>query len=450
MSRRRKPSRRRPDGCVYQRGKKWAYAFPGPPHPLTGERQQIRRSGFATEDEAAEAMAEAMTAVATETYVKPSRAKVVDFFEAWIRYVRSTTEPTTAANYAALARAYVLPWIGKRPIQDIVPSVIATLYDHLLTQGRRKRDTNWEMYLLWLDARTADREFRPREIADKVGVTTAATRKAVKRYEAGRVPKKPTPGLAPKTVKSVHIMLGSAMTTAVTWKYLSTNPTDGVKPPSVPRRSHNTWTPQQMTRFLEVARSDRFYALWVLVASTGMRRSELCGLRISALDLDSATVRMTSTRVVAGGTVSDGSGKSRRSRRPIALDRYTVLVLREHLDKLRAHKESWGPTYIDNGLSFCWEDGQPVYPDTITEQFNRLVDRAALPVIRLHDVRHTYATIALRSGVHPKIVSSRLGHATVAFTLDTYSADIPDLDQEAAEDIGRLFLPSVKEDPDRC
>lgn len=92
---------------------------------------------------------------------------------------------------------------------------------------------------------------------------------------------------------------------------------------------------------------------------------------------------------------------------------------------------------------FCWEDGRALYPDTITERFNRLVERAQLPRIRLHDVRHSYATIALRSGVHPKIVSSRLGHSKVAFTLDTYSADIPDLDQQAAEDIGGLFLPPV-------
>jgi hypothetical protein len=145
-----------------------------------------------------------------------------------------------------LARAYVLPWIGKRPMQEIVPSVVAALYSHLLTQGRRKRDTNWDMYRVWRDARTAKREIRPREIADKVGVTYAGARKAVQRYEAGRIRKEPTPGLSPKTVKTVHIMLSSAMATAVRWKYLSVNPTEGVKLPSVARRTHNTWNPQQL------------------------------------------------------------------------------------------------------------------------------------------------------------------------------------------------------------
>ncbi|WP_309117762.1 tyrosine-type recombinase/integrase [Saccharothrix sp.] len=441
-----KKRKKRPNGSVFRRGHKWAYAFQGPKHPLTGERERITKSGYATEDEAWEAMDEAKAAIATETYVKPTRATVADFFEAWFPYVRTSTEPTTAANYETLARAYVLPWVGKRPIQDFLPSVVAALYEHLLTQGRRKRNTNWEMYQLWLDARTAKREIRPREIADKVGVSYAAARKAVRRYEVGRVPAKPEPGLAAKTVKSVHIMLSSAMSTAVRWKYLSSNPTDGVKPPTVPRRSHNTWSPEQMARFLKIASTDRLFGLWVLDASTGMRRSELCGLKRAALDLDAAVVRMTSTRVVAAGAVRDGSGKSARSRRALALDRFTVQALRAHLKRLDSEKADWGDGYQDHGLVFCWEDGRPIYPDTITEQFNRLVDRAGLPPIRLHDLRHSYATIALRSGVHPKIVSSRLGHATVAFTLDTYSADIPDLDQQAAEDIGGLFLPPADEE----
>ncbi len=138
--------------------------------------------------------------------------------------------------------------------------------------------------------------------------------------------------------------------------------------------------------------------------------------------------------------------KSAGRRRQLALDRFTAHVLREHAARLE--EEAFGDAYQDHGLVFCWEDGRPIYPDTLTERFNRLVELAQLPQIRLHDVRHSYATIALRSGVHPKIVSTRLGHATVAFTLDTYSAaDIPDLDQQAAEDIGGLFLPPPSQGP---
>jgi hypothetical protein len=123
------------------------------------------------------------------------------------------------------------------------------------------------------------------------------------------------------------------------------------------------------------------------------------------------------------------------------MDRFTVAVLEEHLDRLAGEIATAGKRYQDHGLAFCWEDGQPVYPDTVTERFNRLVDLAKVPKITLHEVRHSCPTIALRTGVHSKVVSGRLGHATVVFTLDTYSADMPELDESAAESISGLLAP---------
>lgn len=446
MSKRKRKSGKIP-GSVYRRGNKWGYKFYGPPDLLTGEKPQIRESGFATEEEAWEAMQAAQAALVTDTYVKPSQQTVNSFFESWFPYVRTTTKATTASNYQTLARSYVLPVIGKRRMQDITPSVVAALYEHLLTVARLDEpNTNWEMYQLWKGAQDRKESIRIREIAEKVGVTYAGARRAVRRYEAGRVPSPPQPGYAPKTVQSVHIMLGSAFSTAKAWRVVSVNPMESVKGPSLAQRTHATWDAEELGRFLETAREDRLYALWVLVASTGMRRSELCGLTRKGLDLNAAggaTLRMTATSVVAGGKVVNGSGKTKKSRRPVALDQYTTAVLREHIERLDAEREAFGSGYQDNGLVFCWEDGRHIYPDTITEKFNALVDRAKLPLITLHGVRHSYATIALRSGVHPKVVSSRLGHATVAFTLDTYAEDVPGLDRDAAEAIGQLFLPKT-------
>ncbi|MEV4317111.1 tyrosine-type recombinase/integrase [Actinocrispum sp. NPDC049592] len=405
---------------------------------MTGKNDTITKSGFETADDARDAMVAAQAAIPAGTHVKPSRRTVAEFFGEWLAYVKTSTESTTAANYAAHAQAYVLPWIGHRPLQDITPSVVAALYQQLLEGGRRKADTNWDMYQVW----KSHPGISSRQLSDKIGITRNGAYKAIRRYEAGRVPGGATsPGIDRKTVKTVHIMLSSAFRTAVEWSYVGANPIARVKPPAVKKKPHRTWTPHEMTRFLEYARQDRFYALWVLVATTGMRRSELCGLAVGSLDLTAGTLQMTSTRVVAAGSVEDGDGKTAGSRRLLSLDKFTVTVLREHLAQRNRNKQEWGNGYQDHGLVFCWENGKPIYPDTITETFNAIVDRAGLPHIKLHDVRHTYATVALRSGVHPKIVSARLGHATVAFTLDVYAADIPGLDREAAEDISGLFLP---------
>lgn len=180
--------------------------------------------------------------------------------------------------------------------------------------------------------------------------------------------------------------------------------------------------------------------MWILVATTGMRRSEIAGLPLNHLDLDNNALYVKKTRVVTGGKVHEGEGKSHKSRRRLSLDRATAAVLQRHAAMIEEEKESWGDHYQDHGLAFCWEDGRPIYPDTITEQLARIAARLNLPPLTLRGLRHTYATTALRSGVHPKIVSSRLGHATVAFTLDTYTEDIPDLDEAAAQEISDLFV----------
>ncbi|MEU3643215.1 site-specific integrase [Lentzea sp. NPDC034063] len=195
-------------------------------------------------------------------------------------------------------------------------------------------------------------------------------------------------------------------------------------------------------RFLEHVQYHRWHALWVLEASTGVRRSELCGAEITAFDLTKKVVRMAATtRVIAGEKAVKDAGKSQKSRRLLALDSFTTGVLTVHFQQLEKEKRDWGDAYQDHGLAFCWEDCRPIYPDTITEEFNKIVNFLGLPKIRFHDVRHTYATMSLRAGVHPKIVSSRLGHATVAFTLDICSADIEDLDRDATEAVIGLFLP---------
>jgi integrase len=297
------------------------------------------------------------------------------------------------------------------------------------------------MYDWWLAETTAGRPVRPVDLAARASVTNSAAANAIRRYRAGRIPTATNPGLSARTVTSVHVMLSRAFRDATAWRYILANPVAAAEPPRVETGEHRTWTAAQLTTFLELASHDRLYAMWLLLATTGVRRSEVAGLRRDALDSLRSTITITTTRVIAAGKAHASSGKTRRSRRLLALDTATTGALTAHLATVEQERRAWGLDYQDHGLMFCWPDGRPLYPDTITEQFGKLVDRARLPHIRLHDVRHTYATMALRAGVNPKIVSTRLGHATVAFTLDTYTADVPDLDRAAAEQITGLFLP---------
>jgi integrase len=235
-------------------------------------------------------------------------------------------------------------------------------------------------------------------------------------------------------------MLNAAMNDAVKLKYLADNPVTNAGRVRQTHRSHRVWTPDELRRFLTQARRDRLFAMWLLIATTGTRRSEAAGARREHLDITARTIALWETRVVASGRPQKSDGKTARSRRQLALDRRTAEALAGRLRSVDDERDAFGPDYDDHGLLFCWQNGRPLHPDTITEQFNRIVDRAGVPPITLHDVRHTYATMSLRAGVNPKIVSARLGHATVAFTLDTYTEDVPELHHDAAEVVSSLFL----------
>ena len=148
-----------------------------------------------------------------------------------------------------------------------------------------------------------------RQIADATGASIHTARAALRRFRAGNVPREKTPGLEPKTVRNVHIMVHSALTTAVRWSYVLDNAASHVRPPRVPRRKPTVWSPAQLRQFLQFISADRFYALFLLAATTGLRRAELCGLRWPAVDLRSGTLSVEpDTRVVVNGIAQDSDG----------------------------------------------------------------------------------------------------------------------------------------------
>jgi integrase len=187
-----------------------------------------------------------------------------------------------------------------------------------------------------------------------------------------------------------------------------------------------------------------FYALFLLAATTGLRRAELCGLRWPAVDLRSGTLSVEpDTRVEVNGIAQDSDGKSDNAPRMLALDPVTVAALAEWRSRQQAER-AFFDRYAGTDRVFTWEDGRAVHPDVIRQRFNRLSQRCGLPHIRLHDMRHSYATAALKAGVHLKIVSARLGHHSEAFTASVYQHAMPGMDREAAGTIAALFL----DDPD--
>lgn len=439
-----KRQRHVPGITVYPRGSGWSYRIDLEPDPLTGRRRRENRGGFATEDAAWNEAIGSQRRHEKGRHVSSSRRSVTEFMTEWLDAIESSLKPSTRQNYADYISAYVEPAIGGRRIQDITVPVLNMLYRHLLTAGRCKADKNTLMYSYW-SARRSDREGlgpNPSEIAKECGVTIYAARAAVLRYRRGRVPDNPGSGLAPKTVKNVHRMLHRAFKDAVSWDYLALNPAEHASLPREQRRGRTRpipWTLDELAAWLRVALSDRFAALWVLAATTGMRRSELAGVDRDLLDLDRGTLTIADTRVVVNGRTIESDGKTESGVRTISLDGYTVALLRSYLMVLDREREAFGAGYSTHGKLMRYEDGRPLHADTITRRFNRLVDLAGVRRIRLHDIRHTYATLSLDSGITPKIVSDRIGHSDLSVTLQVYGHRSTGQDREAAELVAALI-----------
>jgi integrase len=245
-------------------------------------------------------------------------------------------------------------------------------------------------------------------------------------------------GRSPKYVRNIHGVLRKALADARRLGLVRTNAAADVELPQVRRGDLRAWDADQIGRFLRHVEGDRLGPLWRFLIATGTRRGEALGLRWSDVDLDAGAVTIRRSRIVASGRVVEGAPKTKAGQRSIAIDAATVAVLRSWKSMQAAERllmgAGWGN---DVGVVFTRPDGTPLYPQTITASFKEISLDLGLPTIGVHGLRHSSATMMISSGLSPKVVSQRLGHATVAITLDTYSHVLPAHDQAAADFIGR-------------
>jgi integrase len=246
-------------------------------------------------------------------------------------------------------------------------------------------------------------------------------------------------GLSPRSVAHVHRATHRVLNDAVRWGVLESNAADQVDPPRAGRPTVRTWTAEQARRFLELTAGHRAGTLWRVALTTGMRRSELLGLRWPRVDLEQGMLDVVETLVMVGNQAATAEPKTGSSRRRVALDPVTVQALRDWRERQATKREAFGPGYDPGDWVWAWEDGRPWRPDWVTHEWRDTVVASGLPDIRFHDLRHTWATLALAAGIPAKVVADRLGHSSVKITLDTYTHHVPELDRRAAEQVAGML-----------
>jgi integrase len=367
------------NAAIIKRGKRYAVRLDLGRGP-DGKRVFKYHSGYATKRAAQQARTELLGALDRASYVPPDKTTVADYLRGqWLPVVQTRLRPGTWVEYRRKAETHLIPAIGQVPLQQLTTAMLNALYKQLLAGGTGTR-----------------------------------------------------------TVQYVHATIRKALNDAVRWGLLVRNPAHYAAVPRPRRAEMRTWTADQLRWFLADVRGDRLYAAWRLAALTGMRRGEVLGLRWADLDLDAGWLSVRKTLVVVDNHPQVSEPKTARGRRRVALDPDTIAALRGHHAAQAAERLAAGPAWAHTDLVFSRHDGAPLHPEYVRRQFDRLLRRHELPRIRLHDLRHTHATLALQTGVHPKVVSERLGHATVAMTLDVYSHVIPALQQDAAATLADL------------
>ena len=247
--------------------------------------------------------------------------------------------------------------------------------------------------------------------------------------------------MSAQSVRNVHITIQGALSDAERKGTVVRNVANLADAPTTSRNSRtmSVWTSDELRAFLDVISDHYLYPLYLLAATTGMRRAEIAGLVWRNVDLDTARLTVSQQLLSVEYKLIESDLKTPTSRRTIYLDPHTVNQLRLHRRRQLEDRMATGRRH-KGGYVFAKADGSPIHPDLISQTFERLLAKIDLPRIRLHDLRHTHATILLQQGVNPKVVSERLGHASVSFTMDVYQHVLPGMQAQAAATFGTAIF----------
>lgn len=309
----------------------------------------------------------------------PTKLTLGEYLDQWAASAASTVRASTMESYLRPIRLHIKPALGDIPLTKLQPLHIQNLYTRMLEAGYSRR-----------------------------------------------------------TVQYTHAVLRRALRQAVKLRLIPVAPTDAVDAPRPGRREMTVLTPEQLERLVEVLADDWLGPFYYLAIVTGARRGELMALRWEDVDWNAPSITINRAAAIVNGEVRFDAPKSEHSRRTIPLTAEAVAVLRRHRIAQSEQRLQLGPLYQDHGLVFARMDGQPLTPSQVSHHFAVLLRRAGLPRVRLHDLRHTHATMLLAAGVHPRVAAARLGD-TVEVTMNTYSHVLPSMQEEVTRKLERLI-----------
>jgi integrase len=378
------------NGHVAKKGTKYYVVLELGVDPVTGRRRRKWHSGFDKKADAKAELAKLVTDVHQGSYVAPTKETFGEYLRRWLPTIRSTVRANTFESYRSAVEGHLVPGLGSVPLRQLDRTVFSTFYDELGRSGRR----------------------------DGKG------------------------GLSPRSVRLIHVTAHKALDDAVKDNRIPRNPTEHAAVPAKVRSTTPSWTAEQVATFLASVKGKRLEPAFLTLATTGLRRSELLGLRWADVDLDAGTLAVRQVVSLDKYVPFIAEPKTARSRRVVALDAGTVKALKAHRKTQLEERVKAGPAWQALDLVFAREDGGILHPQTLSGTFERAADAAGLPPIGIHGLRHSHASLGLAAGLPLVIMSERLGHSSTAITGDVYSHSLPAQHQAAADQVAAMVLGS--------
>jgi integrase len=305
--------------------------------------------------------------------IPTERQTVARFLDSWLTdVVKDSTRPKTYRTYSDLIKHHIAPVLGKKQLVKLTPQDVQRFLKNKLESG-----------------------------------------------------------LSARTVKHINDTLRAALNVGMTWGLVHRNVAALVKPPRIEKQEMKVFTPEQARAFLESVKGHRLEALFWLALTLGLRRGELLGLRWADIDLDAGTLRVNQALQRVSGELELTELKTEKSRRALPMTPLLIGAMRAHRTRQLEERLALGERWHDSGLVFCSTIGTPLEPRNLNRTFDALVKNASLPKIRLHDTRHSCATLLLAQGVPPRTIMEILGHSQISLTMNTYSHVLPAMKQEA-------------------
>ncbi len=360
---------------------RWEGRFTAGHDPVTG-KQIFKNVLGKTQNEVKEKLKKALIEAGQVDFTKSGQYTVGTWMDTWFENVaKIKVRPSSHQTYKGYIDNHIKPNIGKIPLEKLTTMDLQKFYRKLLTKGR------------------------------------------VERIESKEQPK----GLSAKTVRNINQVISSAMDLAVAQKIILTNPTNACEMPKVEHLEMQTIPAEQLQAFLQEAKATGVYEMYYIELATGLRRGELLGLKWIDIDWKNGIIKVRRQVARVDGQIVEAPLKTKNSYRAVTISHQAIEVLKQQ-------KAKTNDTYV-----FPSPNGGPISPDSVNNMLKRVLERAGIPKVRFHDLRHTFATIALQNGVDIKTVSGMLGHFSAGFTLDTYAHVTTSAQKEAAQTMGNIL-----------